>query len=427
MFRILLALFVCVSSLFAAGAVKSEPILLESIVAVVDGKVILRSDLMTQLYQYQAAPGFMQLPEHEQMSRVLDKIIEEKVLLSRITRDSITVDDAELSQRVDMHVKGLAARQGASVAALENAIKAQLGISMSQYREKLMERFKDEMMLSRIRQKHVGIINPTRKEVEEFYSVYKDSIPRQYDCLLFSVISIPVEPGKNITDSVRNVAMNLIDSLDRGIHFSVLAKNHSQNSSIDTSAYLRRGSGEPEYERAAMRLGIGEWTDYPILTKEGWNIIRLLGKKDEGLKTSNILLRVEPSNADSSRALHRLDSLKKEIEKGSVAFSKIAAEFSKDRETSYRGGSLGWQERKAIDPDYSRIISSLKPGEVSGPEFLQGTYRILRLDSEAQVREYNLEEDYTIIENMTSSYMSNLKLQSLIDQWRNEVYIDIRL
>ena len=427
MFKVLFILSICVSSLFAASAEKSTPILMESIVAIVDGKVILQSDLMTALYQFQATPGFSQLPEHEQKTRVLNKIIEEKVLLSRITRDSIKVDDAELSQRVDMHIKGLAARQGASVAAMERAIKAQLGISMAEYREKLMERFRDEMLLSRIRQKHIGQISPTRKEVEEFYASYKDSIPRQYDCLLFSSISIPVEPSRHITDSVKNAAIALIDSLDRGIHFSVLAKNHSQNSSIDTSAYLRRGSGEPDYERAAMRLGIGEWTDNPVLTKEGWNIIRLLGKKDDGIKTANILLRVEPSSADSVRALTQLDSLKSEIEKGNIEFSKAAARFSKDRETFYRGGSFGWQERKLVEPSYSAILSGLTVGEVSAPELIDGSYKILRLDSEAQVREYNLEDDYKIIENMAASYMSNLKLQSLIDGWRDEVYIEIRM
>ena len=401
--------------------------MLESIVAVVDGKVILRSDLMMQLYQYQAAPGFLQLPEREQMSRVLDKIIEEKVLLSRVSRDSITVDDVELSQRVDAHVRNLAARQGATVAALERAIKEQLGISMAQYREKLMERFRDEMLLSRIRQKHVGLINPTRKEVEEFYAIYKDSIPRQYDCLLFSTISISIEPGTHISDSVKKVALSIIDSLDRGLHWAVLAKNHSQDISSDTSAYLRRGAGEPEYERAAMRLSIGEWTDQPVLTKDGWNIIRLLGKKDDGIKTARILLRVNPSQTDSLNALRKLDSLKTEIENGKISFSKAAEQFSKDRETSYRGGSFGWQERKHVESGHGRVISSLRTGEISSPEIMDGSYRIFRLDSESQVREYNLEEDYHVLENITSSYMSNQKLQSLIDRWRHEVYIEIRL
>jgi len=426
MLRVLFILLACASSLFAANSVKSEPILLESIVAVVDGKVILHSDLMTQLYQYQATPGFLQLPEREQLTRVLDKIIEEKVLLSRVSRDSITVDEVELSQRVDSHVKGLAARQGATVAALERAIREQLGISMAQYRERLMERFKDEMLLSRIRQKHVGIINPTRKEVEEFYAVYKDSIPRQYDCLLISTISISIEPSRQISDSVRNVALAIIDSLDRGVHWSLLAKNNSQGIN-DTSAYMRRGSGEPDFERAAMKLSIGEWTDNPVLTKEGWNIIRLLGKKDDGIKTARILLRVSPSQADSLNALRKLDSLKNEIEKGRISFSRAAEQFSRDRETSYRGGSFGWQERRQIESGHNRIASSLSVGEISKPEIMDGSYRIFRLDSEEQVREYNLEEDYSILENITSSYISNKKLQSLIDRWRNEVYIEVRL
>jgi len=263
--------------------------------------------------------------------------------------------------------------------------------------------------------------------VEEFYAAYKDSIPRQYDCLLFSTISIPVEPSKQISDSVRNVALAIIDSLVRGVHWAVLAKNHSQDASNDTSTYLRRGSNDPDYERAAMRLSVGEWTDLPVLTKEGWNIIRLLGRRDDGIKTSRILLRMNPSQADSIGVLHRLDSLKNEIEKEKTSFSKAATQFSRDRETSFRGGSLGWQERKMIDPTYSRIVSSLKVGEISEPEMIDGSYRIFRLDNEAQVREYNLEEDYPIIENMAASYMSNLKLQSLVGQWRNEVYIDIRM
>jgi peptidyl-prolyl cis-trans isomerase SurA len=428
MFRILFVLLINVSLLFSAeNPAKGKPILLESIVAVVDGKVILRSDLMAALYQYQATPGFLQLPENEQISRVLDRIIEEKVLLSRVSRDSITVEESELAQRVDTHIKGLAARQNTSVASLERAIKAQLGMSMAQYREKMMERFKDEMLLSRIRQKHIGIINPTKKEVEEFYSVYKDSIPRQYDCLLFSTISMPVEPSKQISDSVRNVAIAIIDSLVKGVHWAVLAKNHSQDVSSDTSAYLRRGSGDPDYERTAMRLSIGEWTDHPILAKDGWNIIRLLGKRDDGIKTSRMLLKINPSRADSIGVLRKLDSLKSEIEKEKTSFSKVAEQFSKDKETSFKGGSFGWQERKYIEPAYSRIISSLRVGEVSEPEIIDGAYRIFRLDSEAQVREYNLEEDYPIIENMAASYMSNLKLQSLIGLWKNEVYIDIRM
>jgi peptidyl-prolyl cis-trans isomerase SurA len=426
MFRILFTLLVCVSLLFALED-EREPVLLESIVAVVDGKVVLRSDLMMQLYQHQAAPGFMQLPEREQMTRVLDRIIEEKVLLSRVSRDSIAVEEAELTQRVDMHIKNLAARQGASVAALERAIKEQLGITMVQYRERIMERFKEDMQLSRIRQKHIGIISPTRKEVEEFYAVYKDSIPRQYDCLLFSTISIPVEPSRQISDSVKRVAIAIIDSLDRGVHWAVLAKNHSQDHSGDTSGYLRRGSGEPDYERAAMRLSIGQWTDQPILTKDGWNIIRLLGKRDDGTNTARILLKVNPSQADSLNALRKLDSLKNEIESGKISFAKAAERFSNDRETSYRGGSFGWQERREISPEHSRIVSSLSLGETSKPEIMDGSYRIFRLDSEAQIREYNLEEDYSIIENITATYMSNRRLQSLIDQWRNEVYIDIRL
>ena len=62
-----------------------------------------------------------------------------------------------------------------------------------------------------MRQLHVGSIHPTKKEVDLFYKDYKDSLPRQFNCVLLSHIQIPVKPDSSIIDSVKRVAETLID------------------------------------------------------------------------------------------------------------------------------------------------------------------------------------------------------------------------
>lgn len=421
--RMMAVLAACALS---AGA---APELFESIAAVVDGKPVMRSEVMTSLYQYQSTPGFSQLPEREQMQRVLDKLIEEKVLLSRVDRDSIVVEESELQQRVDSHIKGLAARQKTTLAALEKAIQAQLGMNMAQYRKQLSQQIKEQIILSRIRQRHVGVITPTRKEVEVFYKDYRDSLPRQYNCVQVSHIELPIEPSPAIEDSVRKLAVLLVDSLDKGVSWEVLAARHSQDSSATKGGdigYFRKGSLDPEYERVAWRLDNGKYTDAPVKTRLGWHLIRLLGKKEDGVRTAQILLATVPSTADTALVKARADSIRATTQNGN-AFADAAKRLSADKETAYRGGNLGWFERGELDSAYVQSVSRLAPGEISEPVLIGRAYHIFRLDDERQMREYNLAEDYPRIEEMASTYMANKKLQTLVDRWKQEVHIEIRL
>lgn len=97
-FRLILLALCAVASLASA-----EPVLMEGVAAVVDGKPIMRSEYLSSLYRYQETPEGSAMSEADQRKYVLDQLIEEKVLLSRIDRDSIVVSDAEVDQRVTAH------------------------------------------------------------------------------------------------------------------------------------------------------------------------------------------------------------------------------------------------------------------------------------------------------------------------------------
>ena len=417
------AVVALVASAFAA------PVLMEGVAAVVDGKPIMRSELMNNLYRFQETPEGSAMTEQQQKDYVLEQMIEDKVLLSRSDRDSIVIGDAEVDQRVTQHLSQLAASQNIDLATLEKAIRAQLGMSMAQYRDQLSKQIRSHMEMTRVRQMHVGSINPTKKEVEAFYKAYKDSLPRQYNCVLLSHIQIPITPDQMIVDSVKKVAENLIDSLNLGMNFELLAKNHSQDSSAAKGGdlgYFRRGLLDPAFERALDQLKNGQYATTPVKTDLGWHIARVLGRKEDGVRSAQILLRTIPTAKDSADILARADSLHKAI-KTKEDFSAAAKKFSQDKSSNFAGGLLGWYQKNEMEPAYVDPVANLNVGEVSEPVLIDGNYHLFRLDDARQIRELTMEEDYGKIENLAANHLENEKLKALVKKWRQEVHVEIRM
>jgi len=403
--------------------------LLESIAAIVDGKPIMRSEVMGNLYQFKNTPEVKSMSESEQMKFVLDQLIDEKVLLSRISRDSIVVSDEEVDQRVSMHLNNLAASQNTDLATLEKAIRMQLGISMAQYRDQLSKQIRDHIYVARIRQIHVGPMAPTKKEVVAFYTEYKDSLPLQYNCISVSHLQLNIEPSQSILDSVKKEAMRLIDSLDRGMNWEILAKRYSQDESAGKGGdigFARKGTLDPDYERIMEKLGNGKYADNPVKTPLGYHIIKVLGRKEDGIRSAHILLRTIPSSQDSSKIMNQIQTIREEI-KTKEAFAEKARQFSQDKETSFKGGDLGWFQRTEFDSNYVQTISRLSVGEISEPVLIENAYHLFRLDDERQERSLTLEEDYPKIEALAANQMETKKLESLVKKWRQEVHIEIRL
>ena len=417
-------------ALFAFTAfVGAAPVLMDGVAAVVDGKPIMRSELMNSLYQFQETPEGSAMSEEQQKDYVLERLIEEKVLLSRIDRDSIVISNAEVDQRVTAHLTQLAASQNIDLATLEKAVRTQLGVSMAQYRDQLSKQVRSHMEIARVRQMHVGSVNPTKKEVEAFYKAYKDSLPRQYNCVLLSHIQIPIVPDSIVVDSVKNVAETLIDSLNLGMSFELLAKRHSQDSSAEKGGdlgYFKRGLLDPAFERALDQLKNGQYSSYPVKTNQGWHIARVLGRKEDGVRSAQILLRTIPTAKDSATVIARADSLKQNI-KTKEQFVAAAKKFSEDKSSNFQGGLLGWYQKNEMEPAYVDPVANLNVGEISEPVLIDGAYHLFRLDDARQIRELTMEEDYGKIENLAANHMENEKLEALVKKWRQEVHVDIRM
>lgn len=431
---------VCFVCLFAASLC-AAPALMEGIAAVVDGKPIMRSEFLNSLYQFQDTPEAAAMTEQQQKEYVLDQMIEEKVLLSRIDRDSIVVTDAEVDQRVNAHLEQVKYGNQEYLAntmkvyglneqeAFAKMIREGVGLDTVQYRARLSKQMRQHVEQLKVRQRYVGSISPTKKDVEEFYAKNKDSIPPQYNCVLLSHIQLVIHPDTAIVDSVKKLAEALIDSLNLGLNFEILAKNHSQDTSAAKGGdlgYFKRGLLDPAFERALDQLKNGQYSAVPVKTDLGWHIVRVLGRKEDGVRSAHILLRTIPTAADTAAVIQRADSLQKAL-KTKEEFSAAAKKLSEDKSSNFQGGLLGWFQRNEMEPAYVEPVAGLNVGEVSEPVLIDGAYHLFRLDDSRQIRELTLEEDYGKIESFAASHLENEKLKTLIKKWRQEVHVDIRM
>jgi parvulin-like peptidyl-prolyl isomerase len=219
------SLFVSASVLFSGV----EPY--DKIVAVVDGEIILHSDLMSTVYQLQNYPGFKGLPQVDLEKKVLNQLIDDKVLLAIAVKDTLAATEDELEQKVNEHLNKLASSQKMNLEQLAQAINQQMGISVKQFKNQLKVRFKEDLSKQKIKGRYIGMKTPTPGEVVEFYKGYKDSLPSEYNSYKLRNLQVNIKVSPSHLDSILSKAKEVAKKLNEGHAFEKLAEEHSDDES----------------------------------------------------------------------------------------------------------------------------------------------------------------------------------------------------
>jgi len=402
----------------------------DGIVAKVDDQIILLSELEElRLVSAEQQPGMSGVPADIQRREILDRLIDDKVILVKAKQDtSIQVSEREIAPRVEEAISRYVQQQGGEKK-FETLLKQTNGMSLAQFRARLTQQYLDQSYRQKLQYKYVGDQSPSNQQVHEFYDRYKDSLPLQQNSLRLSHVQIKVKPGAALEKAALVKADSLIKRLDKGESFAELAKQYSDDFSGKEGGdigYTKRGTLDPDYERNAFSLETGDYTRIPIRSRFGYHVIKVTGKKDTEIRTSHILVRLIPEPADSARTQAFADSLRTVALK-EKNFPALAARFSEDKKTKDHGGSLGWFTRDKLDPRYLQAVDSLEPGGVSEPIVIGDSYHIFRLDDQAPERRMTVEEDWADLGQIARNYFLNQKLSDYVRKWRETVHIENRL
>ena len=421
----------------ALGAILTLPALstaarqpFDGVVAQVDDQVIMLSELEElRMVSAEQQPGMNQVPVDIQRRDILNRLIDDKVVLVKAKQDTtIKVSERDIAPRVEDAISRYVEQQGGEKK-FETLLKQTNGMSLAQFRARLSQQYLDQSYRQKLQFKYVGDHEPSNQQIREFYERYKDSLPLQQNSLRLSHIQIKVKPGAALEKTAFLKADSLIKRLDKGELFVDLAKKYSDDYSGKEGGdigYTKRGTLDPDYERAAFSLDAGDYTKAPVRSRFGYHIIKVTGKKDNEIRTSHILLRLVPESADSARTAALVDSLRA-VSVKDKNFASLATRFSEDKKTKDHGGNLGWFTRDKLDPRYLQAVDSLKEGGVSGPVIIGDSYHIFRLDGQAPERKMTVDEDWAEVSQIARNYFLNQKLSTFVKKWRETVHIENRL
>lgn len=414
-------------SVFIISAYPQE--VLDRVIAVVDNEAILQSELEFQVSifaaQKQIDPNLPGLKD-----QILNSMIEEKLIYAQADRDSIVVTEDEVNQRIDYQIETFKQQYG-SVTNIEKMY----GMSIERIKRELRDDVRKSLMSQRLQEKNFGTLQSTRREVEEFFRVYRDSIgmiPEKVN--IYHIYRNP-QTSESAKLEFKEKAQQLLDSIKTGADFAELAKQHSEDPGSAVQGgdlgFVKRGVFYPEFEEAAFKLDAGEISEV-IESPIGYHIIQLIERRGESINSRHILIKIKADEDADLRTIEFLTEIRDSIINDGRDFEELAKRHSQDKDSAPFGGKLGTYYLNQLDKALLDIVGKLKEGEISHPrriEFAPGSYgyHIVYLKARTPQHQANLEQDYMEIKKLADEYKRQNKYQLWISEIKEKIFWEIRI
>lgn len=416
--------------LIALLAVPASAEILDRVVAVVDKEIILQSELETQLQMYamQARLQFTSQAQKDSLaSALLDKMIEDKVLLVQAERDtSISITNKEVEEALTNQIERLKS-QFPSEEAFLSQLRAE-GLTLKELRSQYRDEIRNQLLKEKLIGQRLAKVKVSSGEVKNFYESNRDSLPEKPAGVKLAHILISTVPGQATRDSLRSYADLVRQKALAGEDFAILAKNYSQDPSANEGGdlgWFSRGEMVPEFEEAAFALQPGQISAV-VETQFGYHVIKCTGRREDRVRASHVLIKLEPSPEDLDRKAAFADSLYNLI-MGGADFAELAKKYSDDEESRVSGGELNWYGADDLLPAFTEALGQIDTGRVSQPVKSDFGYHIIKLHERRDSTPIDPKEDYDTLEEMTRRYKTQKQIQEWIERASSELYIDKRL
>ena len=423
--------------------------LVDKIVAVVNDHIILKSDVDQRVADYLRSAQQQQQQQGGQAPQfskrlwyqVLESMIDNYVLIEKAKIDSVVVTDEEVKRSMDQRINQLIQQAGS-----EDALEQAFGKSLIQIKSDYREKFREDMLVQRVRQQKANEISITRPEVKEFFEeIPRDSIPTVPEQVgLSQIVRIP-PPLEDAEKEARQLAEQLRDSVvTHGKDIEELARRWSEGPSASNGGLLPMmplSDLVPEYSAAASALEPGEISQI-VETTFGYHVIQLNKRVGDQISTNHILIKVDEDKRDSEKAKKFLSTLRDSVLNKGGSFSDLARKYSEDEMTASLGGKIINPQTgqrllslQDLDPALYRIALLLEEeGDISEPkpfspqrQAAERAFRIVRLDKRITEHRANLEQDFEMIKQIALQRKQIQEMQQWIAELREDVYVDYKI
>ncbi|MFY2764074.1 peptidylprolyl isomerase [Arenimonas sp. MALMAid1274] len=408
----------------AARAQATTPI--DTIVAVVDEDVILRSELDRAvnniMQQYASQPG--QLPPRAVLEKqVLDRLVIMRLQLVRAADTGIRVADGELAQAV----QSVASRNRMTEDQLRQRLAAD-GLSYEEFRTSLRE----EMLVERLRQRYIqSRVQVSETEIDQLLAVRAIGGPEVR--LANIVVALPDGATPDQVATAQKKVQGVRDLIVRGeMDFRAAAIRYSDSQNAlegGEIGWRALDAIPPNFVGIIQAMKPGDISE-PVRGPSGYQIIQLIETREAGQQTvteyqaQGIMVRVTPT-LPVEAARQKAEDLHRRLVAGED-FGTIARENSDDTLTRAEGGDMGWFAINAWGSAIGNQIQTLSDGQLSAPfQSEVGFHIIQRLGTREQdVTEQNRRNQ---AREVIAQRKSEEEFERFLRQIRSEAYVESRL
>lgn len=397
--------------------------LIDGVAAIVGENIILKSDVDQFARLTASQMGINPSKNIDSYNRLLKQslnaLIDENVLLEQAKIETIEVKDRDVENMLNQQIENMILQAGSK----ENAEKI-LGNTISKTKRDYKPMIKNRLITEKLRNEKFSKIHVTRREVEDFYRTFKDSIPEIPPTLDFSQIFFKIKPGPVEENAAKHKADSLHNVLISGGDFNELAQKYSDDLASakygGDLGFIARGGFIKEFEEVAFSLDKNEISKV-VKTDFGYHIIQLLDRKGENINVRHILIKpvVSENNLNSIKQL--ADSVYEKLLTNKISFDSAAFLYSDDPDVKTNRGRIQRISKRQIkQQEFLSVLDTIKINNISSVFKTELGYHILKLNG-------LYDDSWATIEQWALEYKKSNLYEEWVRQLRSEFDIELKV
>jgi peptidyl-prolyl cis-trans isomerase SurA len=411
--------------LFLSFLKAQQEVILDKVSSVVENKIVLLSDVVLAANAIAAQENINPNNNPYEYQTILESaresMIEQLLIIEMAKQDSVEVLKKDIDRALDEQIDNIILQTGG-----KDQAEVALGKKISDFKRSYRDDMEGKLLAEKYTAELTSSIQITRKEVENFYNTYKDSLPILPTTYKARHILIEINPSEKTLNETLNKTKKIKNEIINGLDFSKAAKTYSDDINSKVSGgnlgYVSRGVFVPEFEKAAFTLEKNILSD-PIKTKFGFHLIEVLDKTGEKINVRHILIQNNISNYDKKQAYNKAINIKNNI-KNIDDFFENSKNFSDDNTNKLNGGFLGIIDVNNYQiPEISNALKKMNSNEVSSPILTDFGYHILWIDYIKEGGTTNLKNNWQDIENLALSKKKADWYQDWINKIKSQFFV----
>lgn len=403
--------------------------LVDGVAAIVGDKAVLYSevDQITQLFAMQAQLPSYSSPEVIQQLRAkaLEELLNQQVLLEYARQETIEVEDRNVTMQLDQSLKNIEQQYGS----LKSAAEA-FGVDQYKIKSYYEDQIRTNLLIESVKMELFSDIKVSRREVEDFYSTWRDSFPDKNPQVDFSILSMTIKLGDDKLQQLKTQLSGLKKDIQSGkTSFEDAARQYSMDPGSAANGgslgFVGRGVFVKPFEETAFALRPGELSNL-VETQFGMHLLRLDDRKGDQVSVSHILLMPKPDKTDRQRTSQELERIRSDVLNGTTTLSDQVLLYTEDEYIRSRKGRMGPTDVTLLPEELHELVLNIPLEQLSMPIFSGDQYHLIMVHKRTPGGKVNLTDHWSEVESMSMEFKKRNRYQNWIADQRARMYIQIK-